>query len=146
MTLSRSIGSARTGECQGAVEGDRRSRWTVAEDDLVSAPLDDEERRVLSSGIAEWGGPARCTEEFAQAMGFDSLADLHAERPRLLQALGANQPMSRKDWRRALLLTEVVFVSDVVGSGVDWETTTRPSDEETIRLLRGIQRKMVRVK
>jgi hypothetical protein len=118
----------------------------VAEDDLVSAPLDDEERRVLSSGIAEWGGPARCTEEFAQAMGFDSLADLHAERPRLLQALGANQPMSRKDWRRALLLTEVVFVSDVVGSGVDWETTTRPSDEETIRLLRGIQRKMVRVK
>ena len=45
-----------------------------------------------------------------------------------------------------LILTEVVFVSDLVGSGVEWETTTGLSDEVTIRLLRGIQRKLVGVR
>ncbi len=40
--------------------------------------------------------------------------------------------------------TEVVFASDVVGSGLDWPITTGITDEETIRLLRGLQRKLPR--
>ena len=115
-------------------------------EDRVAVPLADQERRLLSSGIAEWGGPARCTEEFATAMGCDTVADLHAERPRLMGAIGAARPLSRQDWQRVLVLTEVVFVSDLVGSGVEWETTTGLSDEVTIRLLRGIQRKLVGVR
>ncbi|MEU1542912.1 hypothetical protein [Actinacidiphila glaucinigra] len=39
---------------------------------------------------------------------------------------------------------EIVFVSDLAGSGVEWPTTTGLSDEATIRVLRAIQRKLVR--
>jgi hypothetical protein len=77
-------------------------------------------------------------------MGFESVKHLHSERPRLLAAIQDAQPLSRQDWRRVLLLAEVVFASDVVGSGVEWETTTGLSDEGTIHVLRGIQRKLVR--
>jgi hypothetical protein len=113
----------------------------VASDELLTLPLDDEERNLLSRGIAEWGGSARCTDEFAQGLGFGGVADLDAERPRLLDAIRENRPLSRQDWRRVLLLTEVAFASDVVGSGVEWETTTGVTDETTVRVLRRVQRK-----
>ncbi|GAA3334482.1 hypothetical protein HP467_00430 [Curtobacterium albidum] len=44
---------------------------------------------------------------------------------------------------RTLLATELVFVSDVVGSGTDWETTTGIRDADALRLLRSLQRKIV---
>ncbi len=53
-------------------------------------------------------------------------------------------PMLPEDWRRLLLAVEVVFVSDVVGSGLDWSVTTGFPDGDRIALLRGIQRKMPR--
>ena len=43
-----------------------------------------------------------------------------------------------------LLATEIVFVSDLAGSGVEWQTTTGRDDETTIRTLRVIQRKLAR--
>jgi hypothetical protein len=46
------------------------------------------------------------------------------------------------DWARILLATEIVFASDLMGSGTEWRTTTGMTDEETINLLRGIQRKL----
>jgi hypothetical protein len=33
--------------------------------------------------------------------------------------------------------------SDVIGAGVEWETVTGLSDVETLRLLRGLQRKLI---
>lgn len=77
-------------------------------------------------------------------MGFDGVADLDLQSPRLREAVEETQPLSREDWRRILLMTEVAFASDVVGSGVEWSITTGMSDEETLRLLRSIQRKLVR--
>ena len=113
-------------------------------DDLLPVQLTAEERRVLRCGITEWGGPASCTEEFARAMGFESVADLRQHSPRLRDAVEAGEPLTRTDWRRVALMTEVVFASDEVGSGLDWAITTGMSDEETIRLLRDIQRKLNR--
>ncbi|MFD2091298.1 hypothetical protein [Blastococcus deserti] len=52
------------------------------------------------------------------------------------------QPLTRRDWARALLATEIVFASNLVGSGLDWSSTTGLSDEETIALLRTLQRKI----
>ncbi|MFD8782806.1 hypothetical protein [Kitasatospora sp. NPDC059599] len=46
------------------------------------------------------------------------------------------------DWARILLAAEIVFVSDLVGSGTEWSTTTGFADEATIRMLRSIQRKL----
>jgi hypothetical protein len=52
--------------------------------------------------------------------------------------------MTREDWRRTLLATEIVFASDVVGAGTDWPVTTGLSDQETVAALRAIQKKIGR--
>ncbi|SCL60301.1 hypothetical protein GA0070606_3249 [Micromonospora citrea] len=54
------------------------------------------------------------------------------------------EPLTGSQWRKLLLSTEIVFASDVVGSGCDWSITTGLSDEETIKLLRVVQRKVAR--
>jgi hypothetical protein len=110
---------------------------------MVEFELTAEERFLLSRGLAEWGGPAYCTDALAVAMGFDSVADLAVQSDRLLRSLDAREPLSRWDWTRVLLATEIVFVSDVVGSGVEWETTTGLADARSLEVLRDLQRKLV---
>ena len=111
--------------------------------DRVEIALTGDERRLLRSGVREWGGPARCTDAFAVAMGFADTADLLAQAPRLSAALRDAEPLSDTDWRRAVLMTEVVFASDQVGSGLDWETTTGIDDMTALRTLRAVQRKLL---
>lgn len=111
---------------------------------LINFELNEEERFVLRCGIVEWGGPAQCTEELAVAMGFASVHDLFANTGRLVDAIEGGQPLSRTDWFRVVLATEIVFASDLVGSGMDWNATTGLSDVDTIRLLRAVQRKVIR--
>ena len=48
----------------------------------------------------------------------------------------------REDWRRTLLATEIVFVSDIVGASADWPVTTGLSDRETLTVLRTIRKKI----
>jgi hypothetical protein len=116
----------------------------VTAEDLVLIDLTEPERYVLSRGLAEWGGPARCTDALAVAMGFQGLEDLLAEGHRMRRSIRAGEPLSREDWRRTLVATEVVFASDVFGAGWDWSITTGLSDEETIKTLRALQRKIAR--
>lgn len=110
--------------------------------EAVDVPLNNEERQLLRAGLAEWGGPAHCTDEFAVAMGFKDVEDLHSQRDRLSLALADGEPLSPADWSRTLLATEVAFASDVIGSGVEWPSTTGFPDADTIKLLRGVQRRM----
>ncbi|WP_433114705.1 hypothetical protein [Micromonospora sp. CA-246542] len=113
--------------------------------DLVAVELTADERFLLSRGLGEWGGPANPTDDLARAMGFVSKEDLwRGEGRRLREALDHGEPLTRSQWRRAVLATEIVFASDVVGSGWDWSITTGLSDEETIKLLRVVQRKVAR--
>jgi hypothetical protein len=112
----------------------------VKANELISVSLSERERLLLRSGIVEWGGPARCTDEMAVAIGFASLQELFDDSPRLVRAVDEGEPLSRLDWLRVLVATEVVFASDVVGSGTDWSVTTGFSDAETIQLLRSVQR------
>jgi hypothetical protein len=104
--------------------------------------LSGEERELLRRGLLEWGGPARCTETLAIAMGFRDVADLQDEGYRFADDLLARRSLSTNDWRRALLATEIVFASDVLGSGIDWSITTGMDDNETLRMLRSVQRKL----
>ncbi|WP_327040992.1 hypothetical protein OG400_26840 [Micromonospora ureilytica] len=114
--------------------------------DVVAVDLTADERFLLSRGLGEWGGPASPTEDFARAMGFDSKEDLwRGEGRRLREALDSGGSLTRSQWRKALLALEIVFSSDVIGSGCDWSITTGISDEETIKLLRVVQRKLGRV-
>ncbi|WP_213009305.1 hypothetical protein [Paractinoplanes toevensis] len=113
-------------------------------DEITVPDLTDEERQVLARSLLEWGGPAHCTDALAVAMDFGSAADLFEEARRLRLLIKEDRPLTRRDWRRALVSFEIVFASDVFGSGWDWSATTGRSDEETIRLLRSVQRKIAR--
>lgn len=106
---------------------------------LVS--LDDTERRFLRAALLDWGGPARPTDAFAVAMGFTSAATLPSEACALWLKIEADEPLGVNEWACVLVATEVVFVSNVVGSGLDWSSTSGLSDEESIAILRGLQRK-----
>jgi hypothetical protein len=111
-------------------------------DELIAIDLTDDERGVLRAGLVEWGGPARVTQDLARAMGFLDQADLFRQCDRIITELEADRPLLAFDWARTVLATEIVFASDLVGSGVEWSITTGLSDEDTVRTLRGLQRKL----
>jgi hypothetical protein len=110
--------------------------------DVIEIELDDTERFVLRWGLIDWGGPARCTEEMAVAMGFRDVSDLFPASDRLTAAIATGAGLSRLDWARALLATEICFASDVLGSGLDWQATSGLSETDTLTTLRRIQRKL----
>ena len=74
----------------------------------------------------------------AIALGFRGVSDLLKEGQRIAEELRDGRALTREDWRRALLATEVVFASNVVGSGLDWVTTTGLNDDDTLRTLRSV--------
>lgn len=110
----------------------------------VAVELSADERAVLRCGLLEWWGPARPTGALAAAMGSKDTTQLSTEVGRLMAALDVEQALTPEDWQRVLVATEVVFASDVFGSGLDWPITTGFSDPDTIRLLRAVQRRMPR--
>ena len=65
---------------------------------------------------------------------------LRGQGPDLQAAIERGDPLTKADWQRALLATEIVFASDGIGAGWDWHITTGITDEDTIRLLRTVQR------
>ena len=113
--------------------------------DVLSPDLTEAERQLLRWGIIEWGGPARCTDEMAVAMGFLSVQDLFDSTDRLAHSIESGAPLTALDWVRVLLATEIVFASNTIGSGLDWPITSGMSDEESLALLRSVQHKLVGV-
>lgn len=117
----------------------------MGKDDPIAVSLSAQERELLRSGLEEWEGPAHPTDDLAVAMGFTGVEDLLNRMQGLRTGLVESSPMTPMDWARALIATEVAFASDVYGSGWDWSSTTGLTDEETIRLLRQVQRKLIGV-
>lgn len=75
-------------------------------------------------------------------MGFNDVADLVESGDRIAAQIEAEDALPPFDWTRALLATEIVFASDVLGSGIDWSITSGRQDDETMATLRGLQRKL----
>ena len=109
----------------------------------VDIDLTKDERTILEWGLIEWGGPASPTDEIARLLGFTDVRTLHEEGRKIADAVRSGEALTPSDWRRALLSTELVFASELVGSGSDWSITVGFSDEKTIRLLRSVQRKLL---
>ena len=116
------------------------SEIPVAAGDLLTV----DEVAWLRRALLEWGGPARCSDELAVGMGFEGLQDLIDQSGRLRAALENDIPIMPMDWARVLLAVEIVFVSDLAGSGYEWSTTGF-GDESSIQTIRAIQRKLGRV-
>lgn len=107
--------------------------------------LDDRERRFVYRALHDWDGPAYPTDAFAVAMGFGSAATMPSECERLWERIDAGESLDAQDWRRVMVTAEVAFASDVVGVGIDWEIVSPFSDEESIAILRGLQRKLIKL-
>ncbi len=112
--------------------------------EFVADDLSAEERNFLAAAMNEWQGPASPNNEIAIAIGFASRADLIGNIDRLWTALRGETRLSRLDWVRVLLAAEIVFASNTLGSGHDWEATVGMSDKDSITMLRSIQQKLVR--
>lgn len=110
----------------------------------IAVELSAAEKRVLRAGLLDWGGPASPTDTLAKALGFSSAEEIAPEAWALWHEIERASSLTVEDWRRVLLAVEVVFISDVVGSGLDWRHTSGLTDEETVGILRGLQRKLPR--
>lgn len=114
-------------------------------DEVVTVSLTKDQIQLLVHGLVAWDGPARSSEEMARAMGFNDGDHLSEDRKRIAADVRSGRALTRRDWTRALLATEVAFASDVVGSGIEWSTATGMDDDATLRVLRGIQLLLVGV-
>lgn len=111
-------------------------------DDIRVVDLTSQERTMLWYGLKDWGGPAHGTDALAVAMGFSDLRDLRKEGDRIAEAIASDQPLSLRDWTRALVATEFAFASEVLGTGGEWTTIQGGRDEDWIIVLRKLQWKV----
>lgn len=58
--------------------------------------------------------------------------------------IAAGELLSQEEWGTSLACTELAFVSERSGSGLDWSTVTGLTDEETIAALRSVQAGLTR--
>jgi len=110
-------------------------------DDLVAVDLTELERHMLSIGLSDWGGPAYCGDPLAQALGFRDVQDLYDEGSRLADAIWRGAPQSPQDWTRALASFEVMFGSDVLGSG-EWGAVHGYLEDDLYVALKALRRKL----
>lgn len=111
----------------------------------VDLGLTEDELSFIAAGLAQWGGPARARPESAAAVGFEDVEEMERATERLRRSLRADEALTRRDWQRVLVLTELVFGSDTFGAGVEWETVTGRDEIADLVLLRHVQRKLVAV-
>jgi len=120
-----------------------RDWGSLAPEDRVTVDLPHEQRYLMIRALMQWGGAARPTDTLARAMGFANDEAIHREGRRIWLALAEHEPMSKSDWARALVATEFVFASSYYGAALDWEAVTDWGDEQTLSLLRALQRSLV---
>jgi hypothetical protein len=113
--------------------------------DMVAIDLTEVERDFMCTALGEWGGSASFVPLPVSLVGADSWAAFDELTKRLRHAIKNAQPISGNDWARALFLSELSFGSDIVGAGVDFSTASGFTDEEAIRVLRSLQRKIITV-
>lgn len=110
--------------------------------ELVDIDLTNDERMLLCQGLNEYGGPIRNQVVMVRALGLPDQASFDTVVDRLLTAISREEPLSKLDWARAVFLTEVSWVSNLAGSGLDFATSVR--DENAAPLMRSIQWKIGR--
>ncbi len=113
-------------------------------DQKIAIDLTEDERSVLYQGLGQWGGPAKGTEAMAIAIGFSGLSNLYTDGHRIAVDIRGRHPLTIPEWRRAVLATEVMFASEVIGAGLEWHGVTGWDDVTTLRLLRALQLKVLK--
>lgn len=109
----------------------------------MSLGFDADEREFFARALEESGGPAHVTDALAAFVGFADAADMVKRCNDIASRVRRDGRIDTADLRRSQLACEILFSSDIHGSGLDWEATTELSDAEAIGLLRRIQAKML---
>ncbi|SDL00751.1 hypothetical protein SAMN05216298_2241 [Glycomyces sambucus] len=109
----------------------------------ISLGFDANEREFFARALEESGGPAHVTDALAAFVGFIDAADMVKRCNDIADQVRRDGSIDAADLRRSQLACEILFSSDIHGSGLDWEATTGLSDADAIGLLRRVQVKML---
>ncbi len=112
---------------------------------VLRIELECDELAVLLRGLGQWGGPASTSDAVAALLGLTDATTMTHEIRRIGGVLRVSQDLQAREWHMALAATEIVFISDRYGAGVEWETVTGFDDSHTVRVIRRLQRKLVAV-
>jgi hypothetical protein len=100
--------------------------------------LDADETAMLCDGLTDWFGPLEIEQPLAVALGFRGVEDMRTESERIARAIATGQPLSTRDWSRAVSATGVAFLAEAD----EWTTIRGGTDAHWIGVLRRIQRKV----
>ena len=101
--------------------------------------LSAETRELLAMGASYWDGPAHADPRFAALLNFERDENPDLEFRRIAASLRANESLTVLDLTRALLATEISWVSVVLGPS-DWENVHGlDQDARTLEALRVAQ-------
>jgi hypothetical protein len=114
-------------------------------DETFSVNLTDDERNTLRHGLTSWPGGGGHSDEIARLIGFKDAKDLSQNAWPLADRLGRREPLTQQEWTRAIKALEFGFASED-GAGYEWSTITGLRDEETLRALRSLQKKLVSIR
>jgi hypothetical protein len=110
--------------------------------DLVAIDLTDDERYLIGWALGHWGGCASDAPLPVRLVGAANWDEFDALTDRLATAVKHGEALTDLDWARALFLTEISFGSDLIGAGVEFEMACRFADQDGLKLLRSLQRKI----
>lgn len=114
----------------------------VADTAPIAIDLTERERDFIQQTLEQWSLSAAGMPFPFQVLGLSTWEEFGELTLRLEHAVTDGEPLTDLDWARVLFLTEITWVSDLVGSGLDFEIVTGFSDTEAVSLLRGLQRKI----
>ncbi|GAA2590883.1 hypothetical protein GCM10010435_81980 [Winogradskya consettensis] len=100
------------------------------------------ERELLRAGVTEWERSEGDRDETARLLGYGDRPEMQSDVVRLAGLPASDRPVSRRDFRRLLLATELAFASETLGWARDWEADTGYTDHDTVTVLRGLQERV----
>jgi hypothetical protein len=114
----------------------------MSRDDLAAIELTGDEQHLLVWGLQVWHGASHPSLAMRHALGFEDYADIFPWTSEKVRKIGPLVEFTRADWTQLMLLVELGFASDNMGAGLKWIAISGIPDDQTIRLLRSVQRKL----
>lgn len=114
----------------------------MSRDDLAAIELTEDEQHLLVWGLQVWQGASHPSLAMRYALGFEDYTDIFPWTSEKVRTIGPLVELTRADWTQLMLLVELGFVSDNMGAGLKWIAISGIPDDQTMRLLRSVQRKL----
>jgi hypothetical protein len=93
----------------------------ATEPELIAIDLSDDERQFIQTALAELGGTVGDKLFPVEVFGVATVDEFKEMLTRLRIAIASRGSLSRLEWTRAQLLTEICWGSDIIGSGIDFQ-------------------------